>query len=96
MKDRVVQAAAKLALEPIFEADFEECSHGFRPRRGATGALETIRVVGGRELTDRRRRAGMKDLREVIGDLNPVLVGWGNYFRTGNASLRFQRVDSYV
>jgi len=49
-----------------------------------------------RELTDRRRRAGMKDIREVIRDLNPVLRGWGNYFRTGNASLKFQQVDLYV
>ncbi len=49
-----------------------------------------------RELTDRRRRAGMKDIREVIRDLNPVLRGWGNYFRTGNASIKFQQVDLYV
>ena len=48
VRDRVVQAAAKLVLEPIFEADFKDCSHGFRPKRGATGALETIRIVGGR------------------------------------------------
>jgi len=277
VRDRVVQAAAKLVLEPIYEADFRDCSYGFRPRRGATGALETIRLHGGRghryvvdgdirqffdrldrsrllellkrrisdrrvlkllrqwleagvmedgkvrttlagtpqggvispllaniylhvldetwereyrhlgqlvryaddfvvlcrsraqaeealrrvreilagvglelhpektrvvelglgregfvflgcylrvvrshfkgrtylfrwpspkamnrirerirELTDRRRRAGMKDIREVIRDLNPVLRGWGNYFRTGNASLKFQQVDRYV
>jgi group II intron reverse transcriptase/maturase len=277
VRDRVVQAAAKLVLEPIFEADFRDCSYGFRPRRGATGALETIRLHGGRdhrvvvdgdiqqffdrldrtklmelvkrriadrrvlkllrqwleagvmeegavrktltgtpqggvispllaniylhaldetwerdcrhlgrlvryaddfvvlcrsraqaeealqrvreilggmglelhpdktrvvelglgrdgfvflgcylrvvrshyqgrtylfrwpsakamnrirarvrELTDRRRRAGMKDIREVIRDLNPVLRGWGNYFRTGNASLKFQHIDRYV
>jgi group II intron reverse transcriptase/maturase len=277
VRDRVVQAAAKLVLEPIFEADFRDSSFGFRPRRGATGALETIRLHGGRghrvvvdgdirqffdrldrsrlmellkrrisdrrvlklvrqwleagvmedgrvretlagtpqggvispllaniylhvldetwereyrhlgrlvryaddfvvlcrsraqaeealrrvreilagmglelhpektrvvelglgrqgfvflgchlrvmrshfkgrtylfrwpsakamqrvrgrirELTDRRRRAGMKDIREVIRDLNPVLRGWGNYFRTGNASLKFQQVDRYV
>ena len=38
----------------------------------------------------------MKDIREVIRDLNPVLRGWGNYFRTGNASLKFQQVDLYV
>ena len=49
-----------------------------------------------RDLTDRRRRAGMKDIREVIVDLNPVLRGWGNYFRTGNASIKFQQVDRYV
>jgi group II intron reverse transcriptase/maturase len=277
VRDRVVQAAAKLVMEPIFEAGFKDCSHGFRPKRGATGALETIRIQGGRghryvvdgdirqffdrldrsklmellnrrisdrkvlklvrqwleagvmeegevrstlagtpqggvispllaniylnaldetwerehrqlgvlvryaddfvvlcrsraqadealrrireilggiglelhpdktrvvelglgkegfvflgcylrvvrshfkrhaylfrwpsptamnrirervrELTDRRKRAGMKDIREVIRDLNPVLRGWGNYFRTGNASIKFQQVDLYV
>ena len=49
-----------------------------------------------RDLTDRRRRAGMKDIREVIEDLNPLLRGWGNYFRTGNASTKFQQVDRFV
>lgn len=277
VRDRVVQAAAKLVLEPIFEAGFKECSHGFRPRRGATGALEAIRLTGSRghrvvvdgdirqffdqmdheklmelvsrrisdrrvlkllrqwlragvmeagevrsntlgspqggvispllanisldeldtawerehrhlgrlvryaddfvvlcrdrrraeearrrvreilaslglelhpektrivelglgqpgfdflgchlrvvrshfkgktyvfrwpsqtsmnrirervrEQTDRRRRAGMRDVREVVRDLNPILRGWGNYFRTGNASSKFQQVDRYV
>jgi group II intron reverse transcriptase/maturase len=49
-----------------------------------------------RELTDRRRCAGTKDIREIIEELNPVLRGWGNYFRTGNASLKFQQIDRYV
>jgi len=49
-----------------------------------------------RALTDRRRWAGMKDIRQVIEVLNPVLRGWGNYFRTGNASWKFQQVDRYV
>ncbi len=277
VRDRVVQAATKLVIEPIFEADFKECSYGFRPRRSATGALEAIRLTGGRghryvmemdirkyfdnidheklmklveqrvsdrrvlkllrkwlkagvleegrvegtelgspqggvispllaniyldvldriwerkcrhlgrlvryaddavvlcrsradaeeslrrigiimerlsltlhpdktrivelglgkegfvflgcylrivlshwkkqeylfrwpspkamvrirarvrELTDRRRWAGMRDIREVVKVLNPVLRGWGNYFRTGNASWKFQQVDRYV
>jgi len=43
VRDRVAQMAAKLVLEPIFEADFLPCSHGFRPRRNATDALETLR-----------------------------------------------------
>ncbi|MFI5184119.1 MAG: group II intron reverse transcriptase/maturase [Vicinamibacteria bacterium] len=277
VRDRVVQAAAKLVVEPIFEADFKECSYGFRPKRSATHALEVIRLVGGRghryvvemdikaffdnidheklmklvekrvsdpkvkkllrqwlragvmeegvvrgtelgspqggvispllaniylnaldgiwerqcrhlgvlvryaddgvvlcrtradaeetlrrlgiimerlslklhpdktrivelglgkqgfvflgcylrivlshykrreylfrwpspkaitsirgrirELTDRRRWAGLKDIRQVVEALNPTLRGWGNYFRTGNASWKFQQVDRYV
>jgi RNA-directed DNA polymerase len=43
IRDRLVQAALNLILEPIFEADFEDCSHGFRPKRGAHGALGEIR-----------------------------------------------------
>jgi RNA-directed DNA polymerase len=42
IRDRVVQTAAKLILEPIFEADFEEDSYGFRPKRDAHQALEAI------------------------------------------------------
>ena len=45
VRDRVAQQAAKIVLEPIFEADFLGCSFGFRPRRSATDALEKIRVA---------------------------------------------------
>jgi retron-type reverse transcriptase len=48
VRDRVVQAATKLVIEPIFEADFKECSYGFRPKRSATDALEAIRLAGNR------------------------------------------------
>jgi RNA-directed DNA polymerase len=43
VRDRVVQMAALLILEPIFEEDFEDCSYGFRPGRSAHQALEEIR-----------------------------------------------------
>ena len=43
VRDRVVQMATLLILEPIFEEDFEDCSHGFRPGRSAHQALEEIR-----------------------------------------------------
>lgn len=43
VRDRIVQMATKLVIEPIFEADFKSCSYGFRPRRSATDALETLR-----------------------------------------------------
>jgi RNA-directed DNA polymerase len=43
-----------------------------------------------------RNRVGVKDIRIVIEDLNPILRGWGNYFRTGNAAKKFRQVDYYV
>ena len=43
-----------------------------------------------------RNRVGVKDIREVIADLNPLLRGWGNYFRTGNAAGKFRQADDYV
>lgn len=49
-----------------------------------------------RELTNRRRWAGMKDIRDVIRVINPVLRGWGTYFCTGNASIKFQQIDRFV
>lgn len=44
VRDRVAQAAAMLVLEPIFEADFEDCSYGFRPKRSAHDAIEAVRA----------------------------------------------------
>jgi group II intron reverse transcriptase/maturase len=42
VRDRVVQSAVKLVIEPIFEADFLPCSFGFRPRRSAHDALQVL------------------------------------------------------
>jgi RNA-directed DNA polymerase len=42
VRDRIVQAAVKIAIEPIFEADFQPCSFGFRPRRAAHDALQVL------------------------------------------------------
>src|SRR5919204_6580187 len=48
VRDRVAMTAAKLVLEPIFEADFLPSSYGFRPRRSAHQGLEAIRVAANR------------------------------------------------
>ena len=48
IRDRVAQMATTIVLEPIFEADFRRSSYGFRPKRRATQALETLRVHGAR------------------------------------------------
>src|SRR6266702_984941 len=42
VRDRVVQAAVKIVIAPIFEADFLECSYGFRPRRSTPDALQVL------------------------------------------------------
>src|ERR1700726_5344681 len=42
IRDRVIQTAAKLVLEPIFEADFEDSAYGYRPARGAVDAVREV------------------------------------------------------
>jgi group II intron reverse transcriptase/maturase len=66
VRDRVAQMAAKLVLEPIFEADFLPCSYGFRPKRSATMALETLRkrgAKGGHHVLD-------ADIRDYFGSID--------------------------
>ncbi len=43
-----------------------------------------------------RNRVGIADVRELIVEINPILRGWGNYFRTGNAAEKFLQIDRYV
>ena len=47
-----------------------------------------------RELTSKRQSG--KDVKQLIAELNPVLRGWGNYFRTGNADREFNKMDAFV
>jgi RNA-directed DNA polymerase len=80
VRDRVVQMAAKIVIEPIFEADFQPCSYGFRPKRSATQALEAIREAGNRGMNfvvdadiqgyfdNIRRDTLMESVKERISD----------------------------
>ena len=52
IRDRVAQTAAKLVLEPIFEADFEDSAYGYRPRRGAVDAIKEVHRLICRGYTD--------------------------------------------
>jgi len=52
IRDRVVQTAAKLVLEPIFEADLEPAAYGYRPGRSATGAIQQVLVLLRQGYTD--------------------------------------------
>jgi RNA-directed DNA polymerase len=62
VRDRVAQTAAKLVLEPIFEADFEDCAYGYRPERSAGDAIKA---------THRLIRQGYADV--VDADLSKYL-----------------------
>jgi RNA-directed DNA polymerase len=52
IRDRVVQTAAKIVLEPIFEADFEDSAYGYRPARGAVDAVKEVHRLMCRGYTD--------------------------------------------
>ena len=52
IRDRVVQTAAKLVLEPIFEADFEDSAYGYRPRRSGIDAIKEVHRLVCRGYTD--------------------------------------------
>jgi group II intron reverse transcriptase/maturase len=70
VRDRIVQMATKLLLEPIFEADFSDSSYGYRPGRSATDALETLRkrgARGGNHVLD-------GDIRDFFGSLDHGLL----------------------
>lgn len=70
VQDRIVQMAAKLVLEPVFEAGFKECSYGFRPHRNATQALESLRkraMEGGNFVLD-------ADIEDYFGNIDHELL----------------------
>ncbi|MER5914505.1 reverse transcriptase domain-containing protein [Streptomyces sp. NPDC001982] len=66
MADRVVMTAAKLVLEPVFEAGFVEVSYGFRPRRSAIDACEAVRVSANQG----REWVFEADIRDCFGTID--------------------------
>jgi RNA-directed DNA polymerase len=63
--------------------------HRWPSQRSMKRARARIRALTGSNRTH-------QDIREVIGLINPILRGWGNYFRTGNAARKFKQLDRYV
>jgi group II intron reverse transcriptase/maturase len=70
VRDRMVQTATRLVIEPIFEASFLPCSFGFRPKRKAHDALEVIR----KEVNAGARWVVDADFADFFGSLDPVLL----------------------
>ncbi len=72
VRDRVVQTAVKLILEPIFEADFFDCSHGFRPKRSLHGAVEEVAT----NLNAKRQEVYDADLSNFFDQIDhEILMG---------------------
>lgn len=70
--DRVVMAATKLVLEPVFEAQFTEASYGFRPKRSAIDACEAVRVA----VNQGREWVFEADIRDCFGTIDhDALIG---------------------
>ncbi|MFP4026248.1 MAG: group II intron reverse transcriptase/maturase [Candidatus Brocadiia bacterium] len=69
VKDRVVQMAVKLVIEPLFEADFCECSYGFRPQRSNTEAAELVH-----RRTNRHKWVVDLDLKSYFDTINHELL----------------------
>lgn len=63
--------------------------HRWPARRAMKKVRQRVRDLTG------ANRSGM-DIRDIIALLNPILRGWGNYFRTGNAADKFRQIDAYV
>jgi hypothetical protein len=83
VRDRVVQMATLLILEPIFEEDFEDCSYGFRPGRSAHQALEEIRghiKAGYQAVYD-------ADLRGYLDTYTQCSYGYSNRSGAGSTTL---------
>ena len=70
VRDRVVQAATKLVLEPIFEVGFKDCSYGFRPGRSTTMALEKVRVEAARGFN----HVLDADIRDFFGNIDHAVL----------------------
>ena len=101
VKDRIVQMATKIAIEPVFEADFRECSYGFRPKRSAKQALEKVRKAMKKMKAEIKRNVNNRSLlvakeEDLIKNLNPKITGWKNYYSTKTNEKWMQALDWYI
>jgi Reverse transcriptase (RNA-dependent DNA polymerase) len=75
IKDRVIQTAAKLVLEPIFEADMENCAYGYRPKRSAVDAVKVVHKA----LTEGYTQVVDADLSKYFDTFNKSIRVIGRY-----------------
>ena len=85
IRDRVVQTAAKLVLEPIFEADFEDSAYGYRPSRSATDAIKEVHRLICRGYTD-VVDADLSKYFDTIPHCGPPQIGGPTHRRPARAA----------
>src|SRR5215472_17972973 len=93
--DRAGDESARLDTHPIRKKRSIQRNPRwhFMPRWPSPKATKKLRDRV-RELTSKRQSG--KDVKQIIAELTPVLRGWGNYFRTGNADREFNKMDRFV
>lgn len=110
IRDRIIQQACKIVVEPIFEANFMKCSYGFRPKRDAVQASKRVQKALNKNwyIVDSDIKGYFDNidhdilislLKRRISDrrvLNPIIRGWRNYFGHGNSYKQFMQLDEYM
>jgi len=90
--ERLARAQGLIAEQerPVCPASSAQTARISRWRKRAERIRAKVKARTG------RNRVGIGDVRELIAELNPILRGGGNYFRTGNAADTFDEIDRYV
>jgi hypothetical protein len=99
VRDRVVQMAALLILEPIFEADFVDCSYGSRPGRSCHRALDQIAEnlkAGRQEACDADWQSYFQPAMTPIQEINTHPRHWSQYYRQGYPREAFRQINAFV
>jgi hypothetical protein len=100
VRDRIVQQACRIVIEPVFEANFQNQSYGFRPKRSAAQAVRAVDKVLLRgwwvRLQDQMRRMRHLSIREQTECLNQMLRGHYAYYGIAGNIRALQRVHRAV
>jgi len=106
IRDRVVQMAFVLVVEPIFDVDLQPEQHAYRPGHNAHGAgrryltpapsRNKVRSICDKISDLTNSRTTWRDPEQAVVDLNRALSGWGNYFRIGYTTGAWQVVQEHA
>jgi hypothetical protein len=101
LKDRIVQRAMLMAMEPIWESDFHRLSYGFRPERSVHHAVRTVKIQLQDSGAGTRGRwiieGDLASYFDMVDRLNRQLAGWAAFYKFTDFTARiFRRIDHVV